>query len=134
MLSESTARLVQHAALMGQPETVRIKGSADPVTARRLLGMESRHAVVGRSESRLVGRRWEMASVEANLERSIDGDGAAVALIGPAGIGNSRIVREVAASAVGRGADVFWAFCESHTSDIPFHAVRRTAARDRWPP
>ncbi len=123
MLSESTSRLLQHAALMGQPETVRIKGSADPVTARRLLGMESRHAVVGRSESRLVGRRWEMAAVEANLERSIDGDGAAVALVGPAGIGKSRIVREVAASAAGRGADVFWAFCESHTSDIPFHAV-----------
>ena len=32
-------------------------------------------------------------------------------------------MRELAATAAGRGADVFWAFCESHTSDIPFHAV-----------
>ena len=57
------------------------------------------------------------------LERSIDGDGAVVALVGPAGIGKSRVMREIAATAAGRGADVFWAFCESHTGDIPFHAV-----------
>ena len=95
MLSESTSRLVQHAAVLGEPEMVRIKGSDDPVPARRLLGMETPHAVVGRGESRLVGRRWEIAAVEANLERSIEGDGAAVALVGPAGIGKSRLVREI---------------------------------------
>jgi adenylate cyclase len=41
MLSESTARLVEHAAVLGEPETVRIRGSNDPVAARRLLGMET---------------------------------------------------------------------------------------------
>ncbi len=122
MLSESTARLVQHAAVLGEPETVRIKGSEDPVAARRLLGMETPHAA-GSGASRLVGRQWEMAAVEAILERAIDGDGSVVALVGPAGIGKSRVVREIAATAAGRGADVFWGFCESHTSDIPFHAV-----------
>ncbi len=123
MLSESTARLVQHAAVLSEPETVRIRGSDNPVTARRLLGMETPHAAVGSGASRLVGRRWEIAAVEAILERAIDGDGSVVALVGPAGIGKSRVVREIAATAAGRGADVFWAFCESHTSDIPFHAV-----------
>ncbi len=123
MLSESTARLVQHAAVLSEPETVRVKGSDDSVAARRLLGMETPHAAVGRGESRLVGRRWEMAAVESILERALDGDGSVVALVGPAGIGKSRVVRELAATAAGRGADVFWAFCESHTSDIPFHAV-----------
>ena len=123
MLSESTARLVQHAAVLGEPETVRIKGADDPVPARRLLGMETPHAAVGRGESRMVGRRWEMAAIEGILERSIEGNGAVVALVGPAGIGKSRMVREIAATAAGRGVDVFWAFCESHASDIPFHAV-----------
>src|SRR5271165_5268900 len=37
MLSESTARLVEHATVLGQPEQVRIKGADDPVVARRLL-------------------------------------------------------------------------------------------------
>jgi adenylate cyclase len=123
MLSESTGRLVEHATVLGGQETVRIRGSEFPVPARRLLGMETPHAVAGRGESPLVGRRWEMAAVEANLERSIDGDGAVVALVGPAGIGKSRVMREVAVTAAGRGADVFWAFCESHTGDIPFHAA-----------
>jgi adenylate cyclase len=123
MLSESTARLVQHAAVLSEPEMVRIKGSDDPVPARRLLGMETPHAVVGCGESRLIGRRWEMAAVEGILGRSIDGDGAVVAFVGPAGIGKSRMVREIAATAAGRGVDVFWAFCESHASDIPFYAV-----------
>ena len=125
MLSESTARLVQHAAVLSDPETVHIRGSDLPVPARRLLGMETPHATVVRGESPLVGRRWEIAAAEANLDRSIDGDGAVVALVGPAGIGKSRVVREIAATAAGRGAEIFWAFCESHTSDIAFHVVGR---------
>ena len=123
MLSETTARLVQHAAVLGEPEAVRIKGFDNPVPACRLLGMEKAHTVVGRGEPRLVGRRWEIAAVEAILERSIEGDGTALALVGPAGIGKSRLVREIAATAAALDAEVFWAFCESHASDIPFYAL-----------
>src|SRR5246500_5336722 len=39
MLSESTARLVQHATLLAEAEEVHVKGSDVPVPARRLLGM-----------------------------------------------------------------------------------------------
>ena len=122
MLSESTARLVENSARLGNPEMVNIKGAAEPVPARLLLGMHTSHGV-GRRESKLVGRRWEMAAAEGLLERSIDGDGAVVSLVAPAGIGKSRMVREIAAMAADRGVEVFWAFCESHTSDIPFHVV-----------
>ena len=44
---------------------------------------------------------------------------------GSPGIGKSRLVREVAAMAGRRGVEVFTTFCESHTSDVPFHAVAR---------
>jgi class 3 adenylate cyclase len=37
MLSESTARLVEGAGVLGEPAMVRIKGADDPVRARRLL-------------------------------------------------------------------------------------------------
>ena len=40
-----------------------------------------------------------------------------------------RVAREAAALAAGRGVEVFWAFCESHARDIPFHAVSAAAAR-----
>src|ERR1700737_4638139 len=39
MLSESTARLVEGAALLGEPQMVRIKGTEGAVPARRLLSM-----------------------------------------------------------------------------------------------
>ena len=125
MLSASTARLVDGAAALGEPEMVRIKGADEPVRAHRLLGMGERHRAVGRAESNLVGRRWEMSAVEGLLDRAIDGHGAVVGVVGPPGIGKSRLVREVAAMARRRGVEVFTAFCESHTSQVPFHAVAR---------
>ena len=42
MLSASTARLVDGAAALGEPEMVHIKGADEPVPAHRLLGMAER--------------------------------------------------------------------------------------------
>ena len=82
MLSASTARLVDGAAALGEPEMVQIKGADEPVAAHRLLGMGERHRAVGRAESNLVGRRWEMSAVEGLLDRAIDGHGAVVGVVG----------------------------------------------------
>ncbi len=125
MLSASTARLVEDAAILGESELVQIKGAEEPVPARRLLGMGDGHRAVGRAESNLVGRRWEMSAVEGLLDRAIDGHGVVVGVVGPPGIGKSRLVREVAAIAGRRGVEVFTTFCESHTSQVHFHAVAR---------
>ena len=69
MLSESTARLVEHIVTLGEPEWVRIKGADEPVCARRLVAISPRDGQVGRAEASLVGRRWEMAALEAMVER-----------------------------------------------------------------
>jgi len=143
MLSVSTARLVDGAVTLSEPEPVSIKGADKPVPGRRLLGMAERPAV-GRAESNLVGRRWELSAVESLLDRAVDGHGAVVTVVGSPGIGKSRLVREVAAIAAGREVEVFSAYCESHATDIPFHVVARllraafgvrdlegSAARDR---
>jgi class 3 adenylate cyclase len=125
MLSASTARLVEGAATLSESELVSIKGADKPVPAQRLLGMGDGHRAVGRAESNLVGRRWEMAAVEGLLDRAVDGHGAVVGVVGPPGIGKSRLVREVAAIVARRGVEVFSAYCESHATDIPFHVVAR---------
>jgi class 3 adenylate cyclase len=125
MLSASTARLVEGAAALGESELVQIKGGDAAVPARRLLGMGDGHRAVGRAESSLVGRRWEMSAVAALLERAADGHGAVVTVVGPPGIGKSRLVREVSAMAGRRDVGVFTTYCESHTSQVPFHAVAR---------
>ena len=125
MLSASTARLVEGAATLDDAELVQIKGSDAPVAARRLLSVSDRDRSVAASQSNLVGRRWEMSAVEGVLERAIDGHGAVVGVVGPPGIGKSRLVREVAATARLHDVDVFTPFCESHTSHVPFYAVAR---------
>jgi hypothetical protein len=61
------------------------------VPASRLLGMGDGHRAIGRAESNLVGRRWEMSAVEGLLDRAIDGHGAVVGVVGSAGIGKSRL-------------------------------------------
>ena len=125
MLSASTARLVEGAATLDEPEHVLVKGGEAPVPARRLLGMGEGHRTVGRAESNLVGRRWEMSAVKGLLDRAVDGHGAVVGVVGSPGIGKSRLVREMAAIARHRNVEVFTTFCESHATDVPFRVVAR---------
>jgi class 3 adenylate cyclase len=125
MLSASTARLVEHHAVLSEPEMVHIKGRDQPVAAQRLLGAPERDRGVAAVASTLVGRRWEKAAIEALLARATDGHGAVVTLVGSPGIGKSRLVREVRALATALGVEVFSTFCESHATDIPFRVVVR---------
>ncbi len=125
MLSESTARLVGDRVLLGDPQQVPIKGSDAPVTVRRLVAIEPRRAPVRPMESSLVGRHSEIATLQAVVDRAIGGRGGVVGVGGSPGIGKSRVAREAAALAAARGVEVFWAFCESHAGDIPFHVVTR---------
>jgi class 3 adenylate cyclase len=67
MLSESTARLVEHCATLAEPQLVRIKGREHPVAARQLVGIGSR--TIDRTEGRLVGRHWEMAALDSMVQR-----------------------------------------------------------------
>jgi adenylate cyclase len=123
MVSESTAQVVGDLVKLSDPEPVRVKGREDPVLARRLLAVTLQSGVSGRSELSLVGRRWEIPAVEGILQGAIDGHGGVVGVVGPAGMGKSRLVREIASIATMKGVDVVSAFCESHAREVPFHVV-----------
>jgi class 3 adenylate cyclase len=125
MVSESTARLVEHTVLLAEPEWVSIKGADEPVSVRRLVAINPRDGIALRAEAGLVGRRWEMAALDALVDRAIGGRGGVANIVGPPGIGKSRVAREAAALAASRGVDVFWAFCESHAREVPFHVMTR---------
>ena len=125
MVSASTARLVDGAAALGEPEMVRIKGADEPVMARGLVAVGAQPTQMGLPGTTLVGREWELNTVASMLERSINGHGCVVDVTGPPGIGKSRLVYEATALARRRGAEVFSTFCESHAADIPFHVVAR---------
>jgi Mrp family chromosome partitioning ATPase len=107
MLSEETARLVEHTVKLTEPEWVPVKGADEPVRARRLVAISPRDDLVGRAEASLVGRRWEMAALDAIVDRAIGGRGGVMNVVGPPGIGKSRVAREAAALAASRGSKSF---------------------------
>lgn len=125
MLSESTARLVDGAVVLADPELVRIKGANAPVPAVRLLAVGGKRPERARREPTLVGRIWELNTLGGILDQSIDGDGCVAGVVGPPGIGKSRTVREATRLAAERGVEVFTTYSESHTHDVAFHVVAR---------
>jgi class 3 adenylate cyclase len=84
ILSESTARLTQNIAVLGEPELVHIKGAEDPIPARRLIAVVARESA-GIPQSTLVGRRSEVDTIERLVDQSISGRGCVVGVVGLAG-------------------------------------------------
>jgi adenylate cyclase len=124
MLSESTARLVDGLVALGERQSVRIKGSEVPVTARQLLSVVAERPA-SRHVSRLVGREAESMALTRIFDQSAVGAGAVITVSGPPGIGKTRLIRESVEAASARGFEVFITYCESHTRDVPFHVVSR---------
>ena len=59
------------------------------------------------------------------MDDALAGSGAAVALVGPPGIGKSRLVAELVRVGAQRGVEAVSAFCEAHAREIPFYAAAR---------
>lgn len=125
MLSDSTARLVAHAATLAEPELVRIKGREELIPVRQLHSIDFRHGAASLRAPRLVGRQFEIAAITATLDAAMSGKGRVVEVVGPPGIGKTRIGEETAKLAARRGAKVHTTFAESYAGGVPFGAVRR---------
>ena len=119
LLSDSTARLVEDGAVLGDVETVGIKGSDATILARRLISVATNERRQVRRFATLVGRDWELSTMTGLLDQSMAGAGRVVALVGPPGVGKSRMVAEVSSLAAERGAEVVTTYCESHAKEIP---------------
>jgi adenylate cyclase len=125
LLSEPTARLVEDSAVLADAEKVRIKGVDGPVRARRLLGIRLERRRTRAKLSNLVGREQILTILSDMLDSAIGGSGSVVGLVGPAGIGKSRLVAEIEEIAETRGMSIYSTYCESHAREIPFSAVAR---------
>ncbi|MGA5466386.1 ATP-binding protein [Mycobacterium sp. NPDC050041] len=126
MLSATTARLVEDVAALGPLDAVTVKGRETPVPARLLhrIATENPHHRARRDPA-LVGRLPELSTVVTHIDRCRNAGGSTVRLVGPAGIGKSRLVDETRRLAAQRGVPSYTTFCESHTRGVPYRAMRR---------
>ncbi len=98
-LSAATWRLAQHAFAFEPAGDLQVKGKADPVAAYRLAGLLAAPRSARGLEAHglvapLVGREAELGELLAAFDRMLGGQAQVVSLIGEAGVGKSRLLRE----------------------------------------
>ena len=135
LLGENVHRLVC-AGVRAEPlEPLELKGRSAKVQAWRLLGLEADDtARAGPARSRFVGRSQELEELRSAFARARE-DAAchAVTVVGPAGIGKSRLARELV-SELGDGATAVVGRCASYGEAVTYRPlaeiVRRLAGED----
>ena len=104
LVGDSTYRLVSNAVLVEPMEPLQLKGKAQPVQAWRLLGVvEGAPPFPRRLDTPMVGREDELAALKGELETAAGERRCRLAtIVGPAGIGKSRLGNEVFSATRGR--------------------------------
>ncbi len=121
LIGASTLALVRDAVVVDGAEPLELKGKRDPVSAYRLVSVDpSADAVARRLDAPLVGRERERARLAGDFELALAERACHLfTLLGPAGVGKSRLVAEFIAD-VGGSADVLRARCLHYGEDITY--------------
>ena len=128
LLGDLTYRLVAR-FVETEPRLVEAKGKEEPVPAFRLLTVSAGEERVAGRQSRLVGRAAELGALKGAFEQAAASDRPGLAVVvGEAGVGKSRLTREVA-DLLGERARILTARCTAYDEGDPLRpladAVRR---------
>jgi DNA-binding SARP family transcriptional activator/predicted ATPase len=110
-------------------QLLRTELDTEPLTETRALAqaIENERSIatvpVSQERTSFVGRVTERATALAAVENTLAGHGSIFAIEGEAGIGKSRFVREIAASARWRGVTVLQAVASETPSASPFQPL-----------
>ncbi|HEY7563094.1 MAG TPA: adenylate/guanylate cyclase domain-containing protein [Gaiellaceae bacterium] len=104
LLGQQTRRLVQTAVEVESLQPLRLKGKAEAVAAYRLIKLiEDVPGLARRYDTPFVGRGAQLASLVAAFERAVSERTPVLAtVLGPAGIGKTRLAGELVAEVRGR--------------------------------
>ena len=120
LIGESTYRLVRDAVEVVPVEPLSLKGKTEPVPAYRLLSVTEGATSPRPANLPLVGRAREIAALDAEFRRSVDGSECLLlTLLGEAGVGKSRLIEEFVRS-IADEAVVLRGRCLSYGDGITF--------------
>ena len=129
LLGDATLALTRAAVDVEPVEPLALKGKSKPVPASRLVQVvEGAEPYERRFDAPLVGRRDELARVRSVFDRAVDDRRCRlVTVVGPPGIGKSRLAREVAAD-LGDAAVVLSGRCLPYGEGISYWPLREIFA------
>jgi class 3 adenylate cyclase/tetratricopeptide (TPR) repeat protein len=123
LLGEFTYRLARHGVSAEELGPLDVKGKPEPITAWRLLDVATVPGSARNLDSPLVGREDELAQLEEAFDRAISGGSCRlVTVMGPAGVGKSRLTREFLPR-LGSGTKVVVGRCLPYGEGITFWPV-----------
>ncbi len=125
LIGEHTLALVRDSVQVEPVPPLDLKGKSDPVPAFRLVGVSDPGAAVEpRLDSPLVGRERELALLREAFDATVAEPGCRlVTLVGPAGIGKSRLARDFVDTLRGE-ATVVAGRCLSYGEGLTFWPLR----------
>jgi class 3 adenylate cyclase len=127
LIGEATYRLLREAVEAEPVEPLDLKGKAEPVGAWRLLGVREVVSGIPRHlDSPMVGRERQLGQLRQAFEAA-EGDQACQlsTILGPAGVGKSRLVQEFV-SGLGERAGVLRGRCLPYGEGITYFPVVET--------
>jgi class 3 adenylate cyclase/tetratricopeptide (TPR) repeat protein len=132
LIGEATRRLAEAAVEVAPLEPLTVKGKQEPLRAWRLLGVVAgASAFVRRLDAPMVGRQQELTALREAVERAFATSVPhTLTVLGPAGIGKSRLVDELLAG-IGEDARVLLGRCLPYGEGItywPLAEILRQAA------
>jgi len=130
VVGESTRRIVKDRFRFQLLEQgILLKGFDEPQTCHRLLGptlpasAERQGAQRSPAATPFIGRREELQALEAHWEAVRSGSLRVVRVLGEAGIGKSRLVREFKQILMDAGHEVFESRCSPEHANSAFHPI-----------
>ena len=133
-ITEETYQQVAPFFEVEQTEALAVKGVEEPLVAYRVLG---RKATPGQPrnfaelDSPLIGRTREWSRLEETVVNLEKGIGGLVCLLGEAGLGKSRLVRELQANIENGLFEFAWheTFSQSYETGLPYTLFQRLVRR-----